>query len=144
MRDGRRLVFVLAGLERPGQRAREAERLLEHGYREFRNYQLFSAGQTVEQADVWLGDRSSIPLVLQQDVVVSLTSEGREGLEVKIAYDGPIPAPVIEGAQLAELQIAAPGIEARRLPLTAGQAVNAANLLGRVTSALGYLIWGPS
>jgi serine-type D-Ala-D-Ala carboxypeptidase (penicillin-binding protein 5/6) len=144
VRDGRRLVFVLAGLERAGQRAREAERLLEFGYREFKNYQLFSAGQTVEQANVWLGSRNSIPLVLREDVVLSLSSEGRRGLAVKVAYDGPIPAPVVEGAELAELEIAAPGIEPKRLPLMAGQAVDAANLFGRVTSALGYLIWGPS
>ena len=43
VRDGRRLVMVLAGLETPGQRAREAERLLEYGFREFKTYQLFAA-----------------------------------------------------------------------------------------------------
>jgi D-alanyl-D-alanine carboxypeptidase (penicillin-binding protein 5/6) len=144
VRDGRRVVFVLAGLERASQRASEAERLLEYGYREFKNYKLFAAGDTVEKANVWLGNHSSVPLVLQQDVVVSLTTEGRRGLEVKVAYDGPIPAPVVEGDQLAELEITAPGIEPRRLPLTAGETVRAANLFGRVTSALGYLIWGPS
>ena len=143
-RDGRRVVFVLAGLQRPGERAREAERLLEYAYREFKNYKLFAAGDTVEQANVWLGNHSSIPLVLQQDVIVSLTAEGRRGLEVKVAYDGPIPAPVVQGAQLAELEIAAPGIEPLRLPLTAGENVRTVNLFGRVTSALGYLIWGPS
>jgi serine-type D-Ala-D-Ala carboxypeptidase (penicillin-binding protein 5/6) len=144
VRDGRRVVFVLAGLERPGERAREAERLLEYGYREFKDYKLFAAGDTVEQANVWLGDHSNVPLVLQQDVVVSLTTEGRRGLEVKVAYDGPIPAPVAMGDQLAQLRIAAPGIEPRQLPLVAGATVHAANLFGRVTSALGYLIWGPS
>jgi D-alanyl-D-alanine carboxypeptidase (penicillin-binding protein 5/6) len=144
VRDGRRVVFVLAGLERANQRAREAERLLEYGYREFKNYKLFSAGETVEKANVWLGNHTSVPLVLQQDVVVSLTTEGRRGLEAKVAYDGPIPAPVVEGDQLAELEITAPGIEPRQLPLMAGESVHAANLFGRVTSALGYLIWGPS
>lgn len=144
MRDGRRVVFVLAGLERPGERAREAERLLEYGYREFKDYKLFSAGDTVEQAHVWLGDHSSVPLVLQQDVVVSLTTEGRRGLDVRVAYDGPIPAPVAMGDQIAQLQVAAPGIDPRQLPLIAGATVHAANLFGRVTSALGYLIWGPS
>jgi D-alanyl-D-alanine carboxypeptidase (penicillin-binding protein 5/6) len=144
MRDGRRVVFVLAGLERPGERAREAERLLEYGYREFKDYKLFSAGDTVEQAHVWLGDHSSVPLVLQKDVVVSLTTEGRRGLDVRVAYDGPIPAPVAMGDQIAQLQVAAPGIDPRQLPLIAGATVHAANLFGRVTSALGYLIWGPS
>jgi D-alanyl-D-alanine carboxypeptidase (penicillin-binding protein 5/6) len=144
VRDGRRLVLVLAGLERAGDRGREAERLLDYGYRQFKSYQLFSAGEAVGQAGVWLGSEATVPLVLEQDVVISLTPEGRRDLEVKVVYDGPIPAPVVKGARVAELEIVAPGIEPRRLPLVANKEVRAANLLSRVTSALGYLIWGPS
>ena len=69
VRDGRRLVMVLAGLERPGDRAREAERLLEYGFRQFKSYQLFSAGEAVGQAGVWLGSAPTVPLVLERDVV---------------------------------------------------------------------------
>ena len=144
VRDGRRLVMVLAGLQRPGERAREAERLLEYGYQQFKSYQLFSAGEAVEQAGVWLGNEATVPLVLERDVVISLTPEGRRNLEVRVIYDGPVPAPVAKGARIAELEIVAPGIEPRRLPLIASEEVRAANLLNRVTSALGYLIWGPS
>jgi len=143
-RDGRRLVMVLAGLQRPGDRAREAERLLEYGFSQFKSYQLFSAGEAVGQAGVWLGSEPTVPLVLERDVVISLTPEARRALEVKVVYDGPVPAPVVKGAQIAELEIAAPGIEPRRLPLIASQEVRPAGLLSRVTSALGYLIWGPS
>jgi len=144
VRGDRRLLLVLAGLDSARQRGEEAERLLEYGYNQFKNYRLFSTGEAVELANVWLGDDTTVPLVLEEDVVVSLTSEGRRKLEVKVVYDGPIPAPVTNGSALAELEITAPGIEPRRLPLVAGAEVRAANLLGRVTSALGYLIWGPS
>jgi D-alanyl-D-alanine carboxypeptidase (penicillin-binding protein 5/6) len=144
VRDGRRLVMVLMGLDGPVDRARESERLLEYGYRNFKNYQLFVRGDSVEQADVWLGSASTVPLVVQDDVWVSLTSEGRRDLEVKVMYDGPIPAPVANGSQLAQLEITAPGLEPRRVPLIAGEAVQAASMFGRMTSALEYLIWGPS
>jgi D-alanyl-D-alanine carboxypeptidase (penicillin-binding protein 5/6) len=144
VRDGRRLVMVIAGLERPADRARESERLLEHGFRDFKNYQLFARGDAVDHADVWLGSAPSVPLVVQDDVWVSLTRDGRHDLEVKVVYDGPVPAPVENGSQLAQLEIAAPGLEPRRVPLVAGEAVQAATVFGRVTSAIGYLIWGPS
>jgi D-alanyl-D-alanine carboxypeptidase (penicillin-binding protein 5/6) len=144
VRDDRRLLLVLAGLESARQRGDEAQRLLEYGYNQFKNYRLFSTGDAVEQANVWLGDDTTVPLVLAEDVVVSLTSEGRRKLEVKVIYDGPIPAPVASGSALAELEITAPGIEPLRLPLVAGEEVQSASLLGRVSSALGYLIWGPS
>lgn len=144
VRDGRRMVLVLAGLEHPSDRASESERLLEHGFRNFKNYQLFARGDAVDHADVWRGSTPSVPLVVQDDVWVSLTADGRRDLEVKVVYDGPIPAPVADGSQLAELEITAPGLEPRRVPLIAGESVQAASMFGRMTSAIGYLIWGPS
>ena len=144
IRDGRRLILVLAGLETPGQRAREGERLLEHGFRDFKAYQLYAAGEQVDTADVWLGDQKTVPLVTEQRVVLALTPEARRELQVRIVYDGPVPAPVSAGANLAQLEISAPGIEPRRVPLVAGADVPAVGLLGRVSSAIGYLIWGRS
>jgi D-alanyl-D-alanine carboxypeptidase (penicillin-binding protein 5/6) len=144
VRDGRRLVLVVAGLETPGQRAREAERLLQHGFRDFKAYELFQAGETVESAPVWLGDLETVPLVTDQRVVLTLTPEARRELEVKVTYDGPIPAPMPRGTAVGELEISAPGIEPRRVPLLAGEDIEAAGLLGRMSSAIGYLIWGPS
>jgi serine-type D-Ala-D-Ala carboxypeptidase (penicillin-binding protein 5/6) len=144
VRDGRRLILVLEGLETPGQRAREGERLLEHGFRDFKGYELFAAGAQVDTADIWLGDQSTVPLVTQDRVMIALTPDARRELQVRIVYDGPVPAPVAAGTPLAELEISAPGIEPRRVPLVAGADVQAAGLLGRVSSAIGYLIWGPS
>jgi D-alanyl-D-alanine carboxypeptidase (penicillin-binding protein 5/6) len=144
VRDGRRLVMVLMGLERPSDRARESERLLEYGYRNFKSYQLFARGDFVSHADVWLGSATTVPLVLADDVWVTLTPDARRDLEVKVIYDGPIPAPVANGSELAQLEITAPGLEPRRLPLIAGEAVQAASMFGRMSSAIGYLIWGPS
>jgi serine-type D-Ala-D-Ala carboxypeptidase (penicillin-binding protein 5/6) len=144
VRDGRRLILVLEGLETPGQRAREGERLLEHGFRDFKGYELFAAGAQVDTADIWLGDQSTVPLVTQDRVMIALTPDARRELQVRIVYDGPVPAPVAAGTTLAELEISAPGIEPRRVPLVAGADVQAAGLLGRVSSAIGYLIWGPS
>jgi serine-type D-Ala-D-Ala carboxypeptidase (penicillin-binding protein 5/6) len=144
VRHDRRLLLVMAGLDSARQRGEQAERMLEYGYNQFRNYRLFTTGEAVDTANVWLGDDTTVPLVLEEDVVVSLTAEGRRNLAVKVIYDGPIPAPVVTGSPLAELEITAPGLDPRRLPLVAGQEVRAANLFGRMASALGYLIWGPS
>jgi serine-type D-Ala-D-Ala carboxypeptidase (penicillin-binding protein 5/6) len=143
-RDDRRLIAVLAGLETPGLRAREGERLLEYGFRQFENYRLFAAGEPVVEADVWLGDAVSVPLVAREDVAITLSREARRDLEVKLVYQSPIPAPVRSGTELAHLEIIAPGLEARRVALYAASDVQAASLLGRVQSALGYLIWGRS
>src|SRR3546814_18080895 len=54
-REGRRLILVVNGLRNVNERSREAERLLEWGFREFGAYRLFAAGETVDAAPAWLG-----------------------------------------------------------------------------------------
>ncbi len=141
-RDDRRVITVLAGLEKLGQRQGEAERLLEFGFREFQEYRLFQAGETVADADVWLGAGPKVALVPAETVGVTLPREKRKGLVVKLRYDSPVPAPVAAGQRLGQLEISAPGMETYAVPLVAGQEVPKAGVLGRLTGALTHLVLG--
>src|SRR6185295_3905172 len=47
VRDGRRLILVINGMKSERERISEARRLLDLGYREFKAYQLLSAGDAV-------------------------------------------------------------------------------------------------
>src|SRR3546814_15091393 len=78
-REGRRLILVVNGLKNVNERSREAERLLEWGFREFGAYRLFAAGETVDPAPAWLGAASTVPLVLEEDLARS--EERRVGKE---------------------------------------------------------------
>ena len=142
VRDGRRLILVLNGLETAGQRSREAERLIEYGYREFTNYSLFEAGETVVEADVWLGGAATVPLVLEQSLEVTLRRKARRKMEITVVYDGPIPAPIERGTPLARLILTAPETETIELPLVAGADVEKLGPISRIGAAIGYLIFG--
>jgi D-alanyl-D-alanine carboxypeptidase (penicillin-binding protein 5/6) len=144
LRDGQRLILVIAGAKSPRSRASEAERLLEYGFREFQHYKLFAPGETVQEADVWLGGRSRVPLVAPGGVAVTMSREARKEMVVRLVYHNPIPAPIAQGQVLAELQVTAPGLDVMTFPLVAASDVPQAGMLGKVTSALGYLIWGAS
>lgn len=144
MRNDRRIITVLAGLEKISQRKGEAERLLEFGFREFQEYRLFEAGQTVVEADTWLGAQPKVPLVPSHTVGITLPREKRKGLVVKLRYASPIQAPVQAGQELGQLELTVPGMTAVTVPLVAGQAVERAGMLGRATNALTYLIRGTS
>ncbi len=143
-RDGRRLILVVAGLESARQREIEAERLLEFGFREFREYRLFEAGEPVVEADVWLGEAAKVPLVSRDLVAVTLSRQARRSLEVRVRFDSPVPAPVAEGRELGQLIVTAPEIEPLTVPLVAGTAVPKAGMWGRITGALGYFLGGAS
>ena len=141
-RDGRRLVLVLNGLEGPNERMRESERLLDFGFRAFNTYPLFEKGATVAEADVWLGDAKTVPLVIEEDFAITLRRNSRSKMEVKVVYEGPVPAPIAAGDAIGRLVVAAPGTEPVDIPLVAGADVGELSPVRRLGAAVGYLLWG--
>ena len=143
-RGDRRLILVVNGLLSRKARAREPERLLEWGFREFSNYTLFKAGDRVSEADVWLGRDTAVPLLIEGDLVITLARKARLGMKVTVQYEGPIAAPIAKGDRLAKLVVTAPEREPLEVPLVAGADVERLSLFGRLGAALGYILWGQS
>jgi len=133
-RDGRRIILVMAGLGSEKERAQESARMLEFGFREFEEQVLFRAGQTVEQARVWLGEQPTVPLVPAEDVAMTVPRGAAPGLAMKAAWDDPVPAPVTKGQPLANLTVSAPGQEPVVVPLVAGDDVPEASWFRRIWS----------
>ncbi|MBH61516.1 MAG: D-alanyl-D-alanine carboxypeptidase [Alphaproteobacteria bacterium] len=138
----RRLILVVNGLQSQKQRAQETERLFDWAFREFDNYALFTAGETVENADVWLGQEGQVPLIIRDDVKLTLPRKARRKMEVKVAYNGPVAAPVRAGEELAIVTISAPDQETLQIPLVAGKDVPRLGMFGRLSAAFKYLAWG--
>lgn len=143
-RDDRRLIVVLNGLSSAKERSREGERLLEWGFREFGNYSLFKPGDIVDNARVWLGETDTVPLTVEEDVTITLSRQERKSMVVKVAYNEPIPAPILEGTPVAQLLIEVPDKETITVPLIATENIARPGVVRRLTSAVEYLIFGPS
>ena len=141
-RSGRRLVLVIAGLDSEQQRAREAERLLDRGFVDFANYDLFTAGEVVAEASTWLGQSETVPLVIHRNLTLTLDRQARRSMKVRVEYDGPVPAPIRVGDEIASVVVEAPGTKEVRLPLYAGAPVERLGLFGRLGAALSFLVWG--
>lgn len=141
-RDGRRLILVVSGLQSAKQRAQEAARLLEWGFREFDNYVLFEAGETVEKAPVWLGAQPRVPLIVEKPLELTLQRTTRENLTVTVSYESPIPAPIREGTRLATLKVEGPEFETVERPLVAGTDVAQLGPIGRIVSSVEFLLFG--
>ncbi|HUA54834.1 MAG TPA: D-alanyl-D-alanine carboxypeptidase family protein [Candidatus Sulfotelmatobacter sp.] len=139
---GRRIIMVLNGMTSIKMRSQESEKLLDWAYREFEDYTLFKAGDTVDNADVWLGNAKTVPLVAEAALTVTLPRKSRHDMKVTEAYDSPINAPIHKGDRLAKLTITAPGIDPVDLPLVAGADVTRLNAFGRLGAAVSYLMFG--
>lgn len=144
VRGGRRLVLVANGLASKRARSTEPERLLEWAFREFNNYALFTKGEQVETADVWLGESPTVPLLIDQNVTITLPRKARRNMKVTVSFQGPVPAPIAAGDQIAVLKIAAPDQQTIEIPLIAGANVERLGLIGRLGAALTSILWGQS
>jgi len=143
-RQGRRLVLVVNGLSSMKMRSSESERLLEWGFREFGNYPLFKGGDVVTDADVWLGQKATVPLLIENDLVLTLPKRSRRDMKVTVSFEGPVPAPVQKGQRLGTLTVTAPDVDTLEIPLLAGDDVPQLGFMGRLSAALDYILWGSS
>lgn len=142
--EGRRLVLVVGGLGSTAERMRESQRLMQYGFRNFSTYPLFRAGETVEHAEVWLGQDLTVPMVIAEDLSITMSRRQRAEMKVYAEYNNPVAAPIALGQPLGELVIDMPEREPIRLPLLAGRAVDEVGGLGKIGAAFEYLLFGSS
>ncbi|HMA14571.1 MAG: D-alanyl-D-alanine carboxypeptidase family protein [Bacteroidota bacterium] len=142
VQNERRLILVVNGLPSMQARADESDRLLSWGFREFDNYALFKSGDVVDEAPVWLGEDETVPLVIPQDLKVTLPRNDRRGMQVAVVYDGPIPAPIPAGQEIARLRVTWPDGVPVEVPLQAGAEVEQLGPFGRIAASIKFLLLG--
>ena len=144
IRKNRRLILVINGLPTKKSRAVESERILDWGFREFNNYALFKAGETVTEAQIWMGEHGSVPLLIERDLIITLSRKVRRGMKVKVAMETPVPAPVKKGDVLATLKVELPGRPTMKIPLVSGADIGQLGVFSRLGAAVKYVLWGES
>ena len=140
LRDGRRLIIVLNGMDDMQARADESAKVLDYGYREYGLYPVAKAGDVMAAPSVWLGRNKNVKITATQDALVSLPRAARSGLKAVVSFDQPIAAPVAKGQQIGTLTITAPGLETKIIPLVAASDVDQVGFFVRVFGKLGLLL----
>ena len=142
-RGDQRLILVVNGLESKNDRQSEPRRLLEWGFKSFKPFRLFDAGQKVSDALVWGGTQHYVPLVGDGDIDLLLPTSATGAVSASILYDGPIKAPIRKGDQLAMLRIsAAESTATNDIPLYAGEDIGRSNFAMRGLDSLLVLAFG--
>jgi D-alanyl-D-alanine carboxypeptidase (penicillin-binding protein 5/6) len=139
-RQGERRIIVFNGTESMRARANEAERLMRSAFSDFVMARLAEPGAQVGEAEVYLGERATVPLRAAQGVAIGVHRRDRPALRAEVVYQGPLRAPVAEGDEVATLVVTLPGGRVEEYPLEAAQAVRRQSLPGQAVTALVRLI----
>jgi len=105
VQGGHRLVLAMNGAKSIKERADEARKLLEWGFRAFDSRLLFAEGRTVSEARVFGGERSRVAVVGQRPIRLLVPRGTADKLVVRMVYQGPLRAPVKKGAEVARLKV---------------------------------------
>ena len=131
----RRVIFALTGIESERARRDESERIVNWAFRQFVTKRIAEKGQTLAEAEVWLGDSATVPLVATEDVTLLVSAIAADQTRAEIVYDGPLAAPIEAGTPLGELVVERADLPPFRVPVAAGADVSGAGILSRATVA---------
>jgi D-alanyl-D-alanine carboxypeptidase (penicillin-binding protein 5/6) len=142
LQNGMRLIVVVNGLKTAKDRADEAKKILEFGYRGFESKRLFAEGQVIGYAKLFGGASGSVPLVGDGAIGVLMPKSTNERVSAKIVYTGPVPAPIRQGQQIGNLNVFRGDSVVAEIPLFAAESVERGNLPRRALDAASELVIG--
>ncbi len=119
LKDNMRLVSVVMGTPSDSARAKDSQALLMYGFRFYKTYKVYSAGDTVVSPRIWSGNEKTIPVGLTADLYLTIPNGQYDHLQAVTSLHNPIKAPVEKGKQLGELNISLAGKELAKRPLVA-------------------------
>lgn len=138
--DGRRIVFMIGGLDSKLARSTESERIARWAFRNFEMKTLFNADVPIDSADVWLGAEQSVEMALESDIELLIPLGSIDKITAQYTYTDPVQAPIVAGQQLGELIITIPDSDPLTFPLNALTSVEAGGFMERVYAAADILL----
>ena len=144
IQNGRRLILVLNGIKGTKLRKIETERVLSWGFREYKNIVLYEKNEIVDSANIWLGNRPTVPLIVKEKIILTLSKANIDNdLIATVKYVAPLIPPISVNTAVAKLMIKDnKGELVSEHKLYPEYNINKAGPIGRLFGSLSYLIWG--
>jgi D-alanyl-D-alanine carboxypeptidase (penicillin-binding protein 5/6) len=142
VQDGTRLIVVVNGLDDSEDRASEAKKMLEWGYRNFEFRTLIAADQTIGYARVFGGESRSVRLTSPKPVKVMVSKQGNDKLIARVVYTGPVRAPITAGQQIGVVRVWRGGNVAMEQPVYAAESIGVGSTVRRALDGAQELVIG--
>jgi D-alanyl-D-alanine carboxypeptidase (penicillin-binding protein 5/6) len=142
VQNGTRLIVVINGLEDPDDRASEAKKMLEWGFRNFETRTLFAAEQPVGYARVFGGESRSVKLASRDPIKVMVQKNGNDKLIARVVYNGPVRAPIEAGQQVGVVKVWRGANIAVETPVFAAEPVARGSTMRRAIDGVSELVIG--
>ena len=136
----RRVIFIITGLDTAQARAEESERIVNWAFRQFAQRDIAPSGTVIENAEVWMGNQTTVGLALMEDLTMLVPNTGNDQIEAEVIYNGPLEAPIAAGDEVAELVIRLENLPDAHIPLMAASDVERGGFQSSLRVAASVLI----
>ena len=103
-----------------------------------------SKNQIIQNVDVWLGNKPTVNLIAQKDVISTLSFDQIKSIKSIIQYEKPVSSPFKAGDKLGSLTINISGKTPIIVPLVADKDIKNVNPFMKILAAIKYLMFGTS
>jgi D-alanyl-D-alanine carboxypeptidase (penicillin-binding protein 5/6) len=142
VQNGLRLIVAVNGLKTAKERADEARKLLDWGFRGFESRLLFAEGEAVGEAKLYGGAKGRVPLTGERPIRLLVPRGASEKIVARIVYTGPVAAPVEQGQPIGQLRVSRGDNVVLEVPLRAAESIPKGNLTQRAFDAATELVVG--
>jgi D-alanyl-D-alanine carboxypeptidase (penicillin-binding protein 5/6) len=142
VQNGTRLIVVVNGLDDPDDRASEAKKMLEWGFRNFEARTLFAPQQPVGYAKVFGGESRSVKLASPEPIKVMVQKNGADKLIARVIYSGPVRAPIEAGQSVGVVRVWRGTNVAMEAPVFAAEPVGKGSTMRRAIDGASELVIG--
>ncbi|MFW6380223.1 MAG: D-alanyl-D-alanine carboxypeptidase family protein [Halorhodospira sp.] len=135
-RGDMRLISVVLGTESESARAQQSLQLLNYGFRFFETHRLYSSGEPLTEARIWMGETQHLELGLEEDLYVTIPRQEYDNLTASVSAESKIEAPVSAGEQLGTLTLELADTTIHEEPLVAMEDADEGGLWRRTVDRL--------
>lgn len=136
VRDDMRLVSIVLGTNSDKARISESQRLLNYGFRFFQTRRVFTAGEQISEARIWMGTTDNIGLGVAEDLYLTLPRDSFDTLQSKVEIGDYIRAPMRIGQEIGRTVLIADDQIVGEAPLLALQKVDEGGMFKRMKHSI--------
>ncbi len=143
-RNDRRITVVINGTNSKRSRLNDSSNLLNWAFTQTYQQKLVSKNKIIQNVDVWLGNKPTVNLIAQKDVISTLSFDQIKSIKSIIQYEKPVSSPFKAGDKLGSLTINISGKTPIIVPLVADKDIKNVNPFMKILAAIKYLMFGTS
>ena len=144
-RNGRRLILIINGLKSSKQRKLESKRLMDIGFFQYSNFQLFNKDEIIDNLYVWNGKEKKLPVYTPVDISITVPKKLRNSLKVFLEFYSPLSVPIKKDQKVARLILKNKNNEfLKDFPVFSYVEVEEMNFIKKIIFKFNYLIFGDS